>query len=339
MNLSFFNITNSYSNINRSRQINDGITYLMVLGILNLVGFIINSITMAHSLRNRRALATIDHLLRNLLLSNIFNSLAWIIATANKIVAKQADWPLYTIDIACKLKNLFWLTCYTISVFILTLLSIERYRAIIYPTKSRLRGRKLYVIILLTWLSSIITSFPIIFITTVDLVFELDCSLKIEKPSIFYFIYVVFLQIVDYILPLCIMLYCYSHTIIKLGKISINVITNKTALFARQRRKKRCIKMLIWLTACFIITALPWMFRFNVALFRNNLLSFIFHQKYNYFLNNFFQSIPLITLLSLTYNPIFYFLFYRCNRRVENVHFLGNRQQILMSRKLTVVND
>lgn len=336
MNLSPFNITNSSDNMNGSKKINEGITRFVLQGILNFIGFIINSIAMIHSFRHRNAPMVIRYLLRNLFSSNILNSLTWMIATVNIIVANVAGWPFSAMDITCKLKFLFWLMCYAISVGTLTLLSIERHRAIIYPTKPRLRGRKLNFILLIIWLSSAITSFPIFFISTIDIAFKFNCSLRIAKSSILHFIYLIFLQIVDYIIPLFTMLYCYSQLIFKLKTTSRNVITNKKALSGRERRKRRIIKMLICLTVCFIVTATPWMFRFNTALFRNNMVSLIPEHIYNSFLELYVQSIPLVILLSLTYDPVFYFLISRYNHQVSNVRSLGNQRP--SSRRFTVVN-
>lgn len=299
-----FNTSTSPINITKS-LLNDTLS-IIVSGIINTFGFIINCMVMVHSIRNWRAPSNTSHFVRNLLLANIVSSLAWVIATISMIVFKQAGWPFILMHYTCKFGTLFWLMCYTASVGTLTLLSIERHRAILYPTRPRLNGFKLIIILVILWVLSIVISIPIYFITSVDRVTKFDCNIRIESSQTFHVFHIIFLDVVDYLLPICIMIFCYTRVVMKFRQTSAIALRNKKDLSAGEHRKKQVTKKLICLTICFILTALPWIFTFNLIFIQNNQSAS--PQNNNPFLENFIHFIPVVFLLSLFYDPIFYIL-------------------------------
>lgn len=302
-----FTTTNtSISPINTTKSSSSDTTYIVISGILNSSGFIVNCMAMIHSIKNHRAQNNTNYLIRNLLLANVLSSLAWAILTINLIVAKQICWPFTLMHYTCKFGVLFWLISYTASVGILTLLSIERYNAIIRPTRPRLQGFKLNIVLIVLWIISIIVSIPIGFIASVDKVVKFDCVVPIERSQTFYVFHIIFLDVIDYLLPTCIMIYCYTRVVIKLRQTSINAARSKKNLSIGERRKKQVTKKLICLTICFTITAVPWLFSFNLPFILNKRL--LSPQHRNPHLENFIIFIPLLFSISLFYDPIFYIL-------------------------------
>ncbi|EDV27372.1 uncharacterized protein TRIADDRAFT_5191, partial [Trichoplax adhaerens] len=223
---------------------------------LNAAGFIFNSIVMAYIIRNRYTQNAVNYLVGNLILSNILNSFQWSCGNIYVAIVQQAGWSFALMNIICKFSIYFWLVCYTASVGTLKLLSIERYRAIIHPLNPRLHGRKLIIILVILWLFAIIISLPVLYSVAANEILKYDCIVNISQ-SIFHLVHIIFLNFIDYILPVCVMIYCYTKVIIKLRKTSVQALRNKK-LSAGERRKKRVVKMSIILTVCFIISALPW---------------------------------------------------------------------------------
>lgn len=305
--MDFITFNNSIGPINVSKSLPSDITFVTTSSILNTSGFIVNIFIMVHSIKNHRAQNNTSHLVRNLLLSNILSSFSWIVGSINMIIAKQAGWPFTFMHFTCKFCIFFWLISYTSNVGTLTLLSIERHIAILHPIRPRLQGPKLNIVLVIVWVLSIVISIPVSFIATVDRVLKFDCSIRIESSPSFFFFYIIFLDIVDYLLPTCIMIYCYTRAIIKLRQTSIIAIRNKNDLSAGERRKKQVTKKLICLTVCFILTALPWLFSFNLIFVQNNLSSSP-QQNNNLHLENFIIISPVLFFISLFFDPIFYIL-------------------------------
>ena len=328
MNFSILNTTTSSVNITRSLP--SDIIYITISVISSTSAFILNCLVMIHSIRNRRNQNATSHLIRNLIMANILSSFIWIIIMVIMIKAKQAGWPLTLMHYTCQLGLFFWLICYTASVATLTLVSIERYHAIIHPTRPRLQGFKLNSILVIIWVSSIIVPIPILFVASVDKVLKFDCMVSIENSSSFFFFHIIFIDIVDYLLPSCIMIYCYVRVVKRLKQTSINALRNKKSISAGERRKKQVVKKLICLTICFIATALPWIYSFNLPLIRYNESSTP-PQGSDLHLEYFIQLIPLLFYLSLFYDPIFYIVNNRNggNNQIDNSHSIANRKKFL----------
>ena len=240
MNFSTLNTTTSPVNITISLP--SVVMYIIISSILSWSTFIFNCLVMAHSIKNRRTQSATSHLVRNLLLTNILSSFTWITITGITIAAKQAGWPFVLMHHTCRFGLFFWLVCYTASVTTLTLVSIERYHAIVHPTRPRLQGRKLNIILVIVWVWSIIVSIPIIFVVTTDKVLKFDCIVVLKNSSPFFFFHIIFIDVIDYGLPLCIMIYCYTRVVVKLRQTSIHALKVKKSISAGERRKNKLLR-------------------------------------------------------------------------------------------------
>ncbi|RDD39882.1 Neuropeptide FF receptor 2 [Trichoplax sp. H2] len=260
-------------------------------------------------IKNRHSHLATHHLIGHLVLSDLLyvtQSLITLIIIFY-LPDVNENWSFSLRDTTCKLGIFVWIICYSTSVGTLTVMSIERYRTIIHPTLPKLFGKKLRLVLLLVWVVSILLASPSISLAGADRYNKYDCILDNQGPKYLIRAYATILNLMDYVIPLSIMLYCYTKIVIKLRKTALVTSRLKKSLTDGDRHVQRVIKMLVFVTVSFIITALPWTLGISLIAYSpfNNTETLITHDET---LSIVSQVAQVLSLSSPLYDPIMYII-------------------------------
>lgn len=146
-------------------------------------------------------------------------------------------------EILCNLAPFFKVLSVTVSVFTLTIISIDRYVAVIYPLKAGFSKSNAILSLLFIWLLGFGSSFPEGFFYSVKMEVSnrhqrdvpfCSPSWPSENFSKYYYCY---LTTVQYLLPLCVILFAYMRIAYRIWGTDApgNTIDNRDN--ARQRTK------------------------------------------------------------------------------------------------------
>ena len=147
-------------------------------------------------------------------------------------------------DILCNLAPFFKVLSVTVSVFTLTIISIDRYVAVIYPLKAGFSKTYAIVSLLFIWVLGFGSSFPEGYFFSVKLYKGQNpdgvpfCSPSWPSDS-FSKYYYSYLMTVQYLLPLCVILFAYMRIACRIWGTEApgNTIDNRDN--ARQKTKKK----------------------------------------------------------------------------------------------------
>nr|ACO56286.1 G-protein-coupled chemokine receptor [Sheeppox virus Tunisia/01 18P2] len=224
------------------------ITLYLTIFFLGLFGNII----VLTVLRKYKIKTIQDIFLLNLTLSDLIFVLVFPFNLYNSI-AKQ--WSLG--DCLCKFKAMFYFVGFYNSMSFITLMSIDRYLAIVYPVKSITIRTKQYGIVLsmVVWIVSIIESFPIMLFYETKKVYGIThCHVFYNDNAKIWKLFINFeINIFGMIIPLIILLYCYYKIL--------------NTLKTSQTKNKKAIKMVFLIVICSVLFLLP----FSVTVFVSSL--------------------------------------------------------------------
>nr|AKH03889.1 G-protein-coupled chemokine receptor [Lumpy skin disease virus] len=193
-----------------------------------------------------------DMFLLNLTLSDLIFVLVFPFNLYDSI-AKQ--WSLG--DCLCKFKAMFYFVGFYNSMSFITLMSIDRYLAVVHPVKSMPIRTKRYGIVLsmVVWIVSTIESFPIMLFYETKKVYGITyCHVFYNDNAKIWKLFVNFeINIFGMIIPLTILLYCYYKIL--------------NTLKTSQTKNKKAIKMVFLIVICSVLFLLP----FSVTVFVSSL--------------------------------------------------------------------
>nr|QEG14066.1 G-protein coupled chemokine receptor [Lumpy skin disease virus] len=193
-----------------------------------------------------------DMFLLNLTLSDLIFVLAFPFNLYDSI-AKQ--WSLG--DCLCKFKAMFYFVGFYNSMSFITLMSIDRYLAVVHPVKSMPIRTKRYGIVLsmVVWIVSTIESFPIMLFYETKKVYGITyCHVFYNDNAKIWKLFINFeINIFGMIIPLTILLYCYYKIL--------------NTLKTSQTKNKKAIKMVFLIVICSVLFLLP----FSVTVFVSSL--------------------------------------------------------------------
>lgn len=138
------------------------------------------------------------------------------------------------------------------SLLTLTILSLTRYRAIIHPLKRQIHDNTAKYIIVFIWVLSTLTVLPQSYNQTVDEHGECVEKWKSKKTRK---VYTAILFVVQYVIPLAIMITAYGRIGIELSKPSPG--ENTMIQEERGKEAKKVVSMLITVTVTFAVCTLP----------------------------------------------------------------------------------
>ncbi|AAN02577.1 CC chemokine receptor-like protein [Lumpy skin disease virus] len=193
-----------------------------------------------------------DMFLLNLTLSDLIFVLVFPFNLYDSI-AKQ--WSLG--DCLCKFKAMFYFVGFYNSMSFITLMSIDRYLAVVHPVKSMPIRTKRYGIVLsmVVWIVSTIESFPIMLFYETKKVYGITyCHVFYNDNAKIWKLFINFeINIFGMIIPLTILLYCYYKIL--------------NTLKTSQTKNKKAIKMVFLIVICSVLFLLP----FSVTVFVSSL--------------------------------------------------------------------
>ncbi|XP_001638421.2 prolactin-releasing peptide receptor isoform X2 [Nematostella vectensis] len=288
--------TQSYS----TREVD--LALLPVYIIVVLFGTLGNAVVI-HVIRVTRAMhSTTNYLLVNLAIGDML-TLLWCIPY--KVLVFYFDHPTGTAgDYICKFFTSYNVTVITltVSIFTLTLLSVERYRVLLNPMhhKFRLDQENVWYAIAAIWISAIAFMVPLFVVTGYN---ELAKSCRVEwgnkKQEDLYSLCIMVFSI---FVPLMVTVVCYVR-IIK-GLYFNNTIAAGPAGYTQEsdlREKRKIVKMLLIVTSAFVLCFLPYAtFRIVVASADPN-----DHKRYNH-VQSLREIFKFLCYSSSSFNPVIY---------------------------------
>ena len=235
--------------------------YQFHVGMITSLGFIglfTNILVIKVVYSNSKLQNTPSYLIIHLAIADILSSCQPIVVGISLMALANRNWPHHIILALCRVAFYWWLLGYSLSVGMLTLISIERYRAIIQPMKLRLAGKQLNTILMFIWLTCLCISLPITVAADVDPVYYFDCRVEVNLFPTFIDTYFTAITAIVYFIPLIIISFCYTCVVRKLRKDDKQVHQLKRTLTANQILKKKIMRMLILVTLNFMVSSLPW---------------------------------------------------------------------------------
>ena len=138
------------------------------------------------------------------------------------------------------------------SFFIITFISYERYRSIMYPLQVRFGRLKITFFIFIIFICSFILHFPfLIHMETYEEDGFTDCAFIWHTPMKKYWIALVF--VMTYPIPIIVFLYCYVNIIIKVSGRSHQIPLRRNI---HTKNKKLCITLAA-IVVVFVVTTSP----------------------------------------------------------------------------------
>ncbi|XP_061182415.1 QRFP-like peptide receptor [Saccostrea echinata] len=254
------------------------ITFYIPPILINLVG---NSLVILIVALNKKMRTTTNLLILNLSVSDILVACfcMWIhLATQ---LQTGLYWPFGAF--MCKVTSLIQVTALTSSVLTLTIISLERFQAIVFPLRRKMSHRAAMVAISCSWIVSVGTAFPYLLVKKqIEMQFSdfLRIQCKEKWPSYYTEssgngtceteepgkkLYYTLTFIIMYVIPILVMGITYTI-------ISITLVNRKgpggKATSSIDKARKKVIRMLIVVLVSFVICWTPqWAFLIYDAYF------------------------------------------------------------------------
>ncbi|XP_076373179.1 tachykinin-like peptides receptor 99D [Tachypleus tridentatus] len=196
-----------------------------------------------------------------------------------------------------------------VSIFTLTAISLDRYRAVMFPLKARTSKVRAKFIILGIWTFATIASLPYALALRVTHVFDPVtgnytkpfCN-NVGIPQLIWNIYNPILVCLQYFIPLVVISYAYGRMGLKLKDAQTPGNAEGTRDAGILRNKRKVIKMLFIVVTLFALCWLPFQ--------TYNLLQDIFPQINNYkYINVIWFCCHWLAMSNSCYNPFIYAIY------------------------------
>ncbi|ESO87457.1 hypothetical protein LOTGIDRAFT_127828 [Lottia gigantea] len=232
------------------------VLFYLIAFVLDIVG---NSIVILIIILNKKMRTTTNILILNLSVSDIMVGIfcMWV-HVGNQI---SAEWIFG--EVVCKVNNFIQVLALTSSVLTLTVISIERYIAIVHPFKPKWSPVITGSIIIADWVLAIAIATPHLFVRKQ---YQQVCSAKwptyyidkdCETSEPGKIIYYIIEGCIMYFLPIVIMIITYTIISVRLlVRKTPGVVITSTAT-TQQKAKRKVIKMLIAVLVVFIVCWTP----------------------------------------------------------------------------------
>ena len=306
---SIINSTNSTApNMAQSGKLSSDEVISFILGTcIAGTGFFINLTVILMILIQDKVKTVSDGLILHLTFCDLIAATITAIYALAVLANNVIGLPYKFSDGICKSLSFILPMFYVLTVATLTLISVERYRAIIHPMKPRISGKKVLIILLPVWLVTIAIAIGYMSETSADALNASYCILKDNKRRIMIFISLIYLILFGYIIPLIIMLYCYTKIIAKLKFIFSITASHVIQESYSQIQKKRVIKTSIAVSIIFMFTGIPFVIAIVINIYTASRTTNLTNLEIN--IGGVFSSIGIVLLLlAPMYNPVIYFV-------------------------------
>lgn len=171
------------------------------------------------------------------------------LATQNAI----SDWPFGTF--LCRLVTAFDGINQFTSIFCLTIMSLDRYLAVVHPIKSTKwrQPRIAKLISVAVWTFSFLVVLPMIIFADVQETFHI-CNMSWPDPvPIWSAIFIIYTSVLGFFGPLLVICLCYLLIVIKVKSSGIKVGSTR-----RRRSERKVTRMVVIIVAVFVFCWLPF---------------------------------------------------------------------------------
>ncbi|XP_078658826.1 neuropeptide FF receptor 2-like [Branchiostoma floridae x Branchiostoma belcheri] len=187
-------------------------------------------------------------------------------------------------DVMCRVNPMIQGVSVAASVFTMTAIAFDRYKAIVFPMKERMTLRRMTQIVAGIWVSGVAIMIPQVFVLKVVTlgpsaeVSVLAC-IEIWPDTTYKQVYTASLFSLVYVLPLLVISYFYCRVMFKLSTTSASQTGQRPTQFAVSRKRVRVLKMLITVVVLFALSWLPlytcWMLGefANLSLWQQTIIS------------------------------------------------------------------
>ena len=236
-------------------------TLRLIFIIVFIVGIIGNSVVCVAVIRRKRMRTSNNIFTFNLALCDLLNV---VIFLPTQMAAFENNHNWATGDFMCHVTYILVPLCLSASIGTLLAITSDRYRAIAYPMKPRLSGKKVKLILAVIWISSFVTCMPLVFVAGEQRPApgKVYCDERWPAP-IYYHLYWNFIFVIQYVLPLAIIVVLAVLIAVKIRQNSaMQMLPRSSQVIAaavRQRMKQtsKITNMLIALVILYAICMLP----------------------------------------------------------------------------------
>nr|BAO77761.1 PQRFa peptide receptor 1 [Branchiostoma japonicum] len=166
-------------------------------------------------------------------------------------------------DVMCRVTPMIQGVSVAASVFTMTAIAFDRYKAIVFPMKERMTIRMMAQIVVGIWVSGVAIMIPQVFVLKVvtygppsgDI--SVSACIEIWPDTTYKQVYTASLFSLVYVLPLLVISYFYCRVMYKLSATSANQSGHRPNQYAVSRKRVRVLKMLITVVVLFALSWLP----------------------------------------------------------------------------------
>ncbi|XP_053548148.1 neuropeptide Y receptor type 4-2-like [Bombina bombina] len=273
-----------------------GISYSLV-AVMGLLG----NLSLIYVICRQKQKGNVTYvLIANLAFSDL---LVCIFSLPFTIVYTVMDYWIFGLGL-CKIINFVMCASFTVSPLILVLIAFERYQLILHPTGWKPSVPQAYIAVLIVWCLASLVALPLVFSmvltgishTNISKVFDFLADKQLCKESWASeqqrMAYTITLLLLQYIIPLCIILGCYFH-------ISLH-LQRRGALFRRRDTHMRRVNlMLASMVGAFAICWLPLNIFNSITELDLLPISVCYHDLI-------FSLCHLLAMISICINPVIY---------------------------------
>lgn len=236
-------------------------TLRLIFIVVFIVGVIGNSVVCVAVIRRKRMRTSNNIFTFNLALCDLLNVLIFL---PTQMAAFENDHNWATGDFMCHFTYILVPVSLSASIGTLLAITSDRYRAIAYPMKPRLSGKKVKIILAIIWITSLVICSPLIFVAGEQRPApgKVYCDEEWPEP-IYSKIYWNFIFVIQYVLPLAIIVVLAVLIAVKIRQNNAMQMLPKSsqviAAAVRQRMKQtsKITNMLIALVILYAVCMLP----------------------------------------------------------------------------------
>ncbi|EDO42552.1 predicted protein [Nematostella vectensis] len=230
---------------------------LVLYTVIFIIGFFGNCIVIYGVMQQGANKTTSSFFIANLALSDLA---VLVLSLPVGLLQELASWPFG--EMACKIFFPLGDVFLMVSIMTLTIISLDRLRAVVTPKKRFTKGQAKVAIIVIWLLSYLICGLPMSFLLKL---ITLETGVKICYPywpnTLHRRVHMMAISLLVTI-PLFIIAYSYSMIVSTLWKVRIihkNVIGLNKESFARLKQKRKLVKMLIVIIIAFTVCSMPYL--------------------------------------------------------------------------------
>lgn len=236
-------------------------TLRLIFIVVFIVGIIGNSVVCVAVIRRKRMRTSNNIFTFNLALCDLLNVVIYL---PTQMAAFENDQNWAVGNFMCHFVYILVPLCLCASIGTLLAITCDRYRAIAFPMKPRLRSKKVKIILAIIWISSLVICFPLIFVAgeVKPAPGKVYCD-ETWPAAIYREIYWNFIFVIQYFLPLTLIAVLAVLIALKIRQNNaIQFLPKSSQVIAaavRQRMKQtsKITNMLIALVILYAICMLP----------------------------------------------------------------------------------